>query len=67
MIRGDWYVIMHFIWMNKLEKSCLVFTICIYCIQIQKLHLTTQYVCIFGVAETVLQYNRICILLIAVE
>ena len=33
MIRGDWSEIIHFIWMNKLEKSWLVFTICIYYFQ----------------------------------
>ena len=53
MIRGDWYVIMHFIWMNKLEKSCLVFTISIYCIQDSETSFNYS-VCKFGVAATVL-------------
>ena len=69
MIRGDWSVIMHFIWMNKLEKSWLVFTICIYCFQDSET-LFNYSVCICGVAATVLQYNRTCIqtvFLIAVE
>ena len=34
MIRGDWSVIMHFQCLDeKLEKSWLVFTICIYYFQ----------------------------------
>lgn len=57
---------MHLIWMNKLENSCLVFTICIY--RFQDSEASFNYsVCICGVAATVLQYNRTCIFLIAVE
>lgn len=67
MIRGDWSdVIMHFIWLNKLEKSSLLFTIFTYCFQDSETSFNYS-VCICGVAATVLQYNRTCIFLISVE
>ena len=48
--------VMRFIWMNKIEKSCLLFTICIYCIQDSETSFNYT-VCVFGVAATVLQHN----------